>query len=58
MGQDLHVARQISTLHAGAAHAAGIDMSLIEHSLELTPEQRSAEHQQVLEFLEEVRRAS
>jgi hypothetical protein len=40
-----------------AAHAAGIDMSLIEDFLKLTPEQRLAEHQQVLDFLEEVRAA-
>jgi hypothetical protein len=33
-----------------AAYAAGIDMSLIEHALELTPEQRLAEHQQVRDF--------
>jgi hypothetical protein len=38
-----------------AAHAAGIDMSLIEDSLRLTPEQRLTEHQQVIDFLEEVR---
>ncbi len=37
-----------------AAHAAGIDMSLIEASLKLTPEQRLAEHQQVINFLLEV----
>ena len=40
-----------------AAHAAGIDMSLIEDSLKLSPEQRLAEHQQVLHFLDEVRKA-
>jgi hypothetical protein len=40
-----------------AAHAAGIDMSLIEDSLKLTPEQRLAEHQQVLDFLLEVQQA-
>jgi hypothetical protein len=34
-----------------AAHAAGIDMSLVEDSLKLTPEQRLAEHQQVRDFL-------
>jgi len=33
------------------AMAAGIDMSLIEHALSLTPEQRLAEHQQVVNFL-------
>ncbi len=40
-----------------AAHAAGIDMSLIEDSLKLTPEQRLAEHQQVLDFLLEIQQA-
>ena len=40
-----------------AAHAAGIDMSLIEDSLKLTPEQRLAEHQQVLDFLLEIQEA-
>ena len=40
-----------------AAHAAGVDMSLIEASLRLTPEQRLAEHQQVVDFLLEVRAA-
>jgi hypothetical protein len=40
-----------------AAHAAGIDMSLIEGSLKLTPEQRLAEHQQVLDFLLEIQEA-
>ena len=40
-----------------AAHAAGIDMSLIEDALKLTPEQRLAEHQQVLDFLLEVQAA-
>jgi len=34
-----------------AAVAAGYDMSLIEHALLLTPEQRLAEHQQVIDFL-------
>jgi hypothetical protein len=37
-----------------AAHAAGIDMSLIEDSLRLTPEERLAEHQQVVDFLLDV----
>jgi hypothetical protein len=37
-----------------AAHEAGLDMSLIEDSLKLTPEQRLAEHQQVIDFLLEV----
>jgi hypothetical protein len=40
-----------------AAHAAGIDMSLIEDSLKLTPEQRLEEHQQVINFLLEVQEA-
>jgi hypothetical protein len=40
-----------------AAMEAGIDMSLIEDSLKLTPEQRLAEHQQVIDFLLEVQRA-
>ena len=34
-----------------AACEAGIDMSLLEHTLKLTPEERLAEHQQVLDFL-------
>jgi hypothetical protein len=34
-----------------AAHEAGLDMSLIEGALKLTPEQRLAEHQQVIDFL-------
>jgi hypothetical protein len=37
-----------------AAHEYGFDMSLIESSLDLTPEQRLAEHQQVLDFLLEI----
>lgn len=40
-----------------AAVQFGYDMSLIEHSLTLTPEQRLAEHQQVLDFLLEVQEA-
>ena len=40
-----------------AAHAAGVDMSLIEDFLRLTPEQRLAQHQQVLDFLLEVQEA-
>ncbi len=36
---------------------SGIDMSLIEESLKLTPEQRLAEHQQVLDFLLSVHEA-
>ncbi len=40
-----------------AAHAAGIDMSLIEDALRMTPEQRLDEHQQVLNFLLEVQEA-
>ena len=34
-----------------AAMEAGVDMSLIEHALTLTPEQRLAEHQQGIDFL-------
>jgi hypothetical protein len=34
-----------------AAMAAGVDMSLIQQALTLTPEQRLAEHQQVIDFL-------
>lgn len=40
-----------------AAQEAGIDMSLIEEALKLTPEQRLAEHQQVINFLLEVQEA-
>lgn len=40
-----------------AAHEAGLDMSLLEQMLELTPEQRLAEHQQVIDFLLEVQAA-
>jgi hypothetical protein len=40
-----------------AARAAGIDMSLIEDALKLTPEQRLAEHQQVINFLLEIQEA-
>ncbi len=40
-----------------AAHAAGVDLSLIEDFLRLTPEQRLAQHQQVLDFLIEVQEA-
>jgi hypothetical protein len=39
------------------AFEAGFDMSLIEHSLSLSPEQRLAEHQQVVNFLLEVQEA-
>lgn len=39
------------------AHTAGIDMSLIEHALTLTPEQRLAEHQQVIDFLLSIQEA-
>ena len=37
-----------------AAVEYGFDMSLIEASLKLTPEQRLEEHQQVLDFLIEL----
>ena len=40
-----------------AAYEAGIDMSLIEHTLELTPAERLQEHQQVLDFLLTIRGA-
>jgi hypothetical protein len=40
-----------------AAHASGIDMSLIEDALRLTPEQRLEEHQQAINFLLEVEEA-
>ena len=40
-----------------AAHEYGFDMSLVEASLKLTPEQRLAEHQQVINFLLEVQEA-
>ncbi len=40
-----------------AAHAAGIDMSLIEDALKLTPAQRLEEHQQVIDFLLEIQEA-
>ena len=34
-----------------AAYKSGMDMSLIEHTLSLTPEQRLAEHQKLLDWL-------
>ena len=37
-----------------AAAEYGFDMSLIEASMKLTPEQRLAEHQQVIDFLIEI----
>ena len=37
-----------------AARAAGLDMSLIELSLEQSPAERLARHQQVLDFVLEV----
>ena len=40
-----------------AAHEAGLDMSLVESALQLTPEERLAEHQQVIDFLLEVQAA-
>jgi hypothetical protein len=40
-----------------AAYEAGLDMSLVEGALQLTPEERLAEHQQVIDFLLEVREA-
>jgi hypothetical protein len=41
-----------------AACEYGFDMSLVEHALSLTPEQRLAEHQQVIDFLLEVQGAN
>lgn len=40
-----------------AAHEAGLDMSLMEGALKLAPEERLAEHQQVVDFLLEVQKA-
>ena len=40
-----------------AAADAGIDMSLLEESLKLTPEERLAELQQVVNFLLEIQEA-
>ncbi len=43
------------------AEAAGFDISLIEHSLDLTPEQRLLEHQSALDLvweLEKIRNTS
>jgi hypothetical protein len=40
-----------------AAYEAGLDMSLVEETLRLTPEQRLAEHQQVIDFLLEIQAA-
>jgi len=40
-----------------AACEYGFDMSLVEHSLSLTPEQRLEEHQRFLNFLIEVQAA-
>jgi len=40
-----------------AAYEAGIDVSAIDFALQLTPEQRLAEHQQVLDFLLTIRGA-
>ena len=40
-----------------AAHEAGLDMSLVDSALQLTPEERLAEHQQVIDFLLEVQAA-
>ncbi len=41
-----------------AAIEYGFDMSLIEESLKLTPEQRLAEHQQVIDFLTELQESA
>jgi hypothetical protein len=40
-----------------AAYEAGIDMSLLESALKMTPEERLAEHQQVIDFLLSVQEA-
>jgi len=40
-----------------AACKAGLDMSLIESALKMSPEERLAEHQQVIDFLLEVQAA-
>jgi len=40
-----------------SAYEAGIDMSLIEDALKMTPEERLAQHQQVINFLLEVQEA-
>jgi hypothetical protein len=40
-----------------AAHEYGLDMTLLEASLKMTPEERLAEHQQVIDFLLEVQEA-
>ena len=40
-----------------AAHEYGFDMTLLEASLKLKPEERLAEHQQVINFLLEVQEA-
>jgi hypothetical protein len=41
-----------------AACEYGFDMSLVEHALSLTPEQRLAEHQQVIDFLLKLQEAN
>ena len=41
-----------------AAAEYGFDMSLIEASLKLTPEQRLAEHQQVINFMLELQESA
>jgi hypothetical protein len=40
-----------------AAVEYGFDMSLVEDALRMTPEQRLAEHQQVIDFLLEIQAA-
>jgi hypothetical protein len=40
-----------------AAIAAGVDMSLVEAALRQTPEERLAEHEQVVNFLLEIQAA-
>jgi hypothetical protein len=41
-----------------AAAEYGFDMSLIEASLKLTPEERLAEHQQVIDFMLELQESA
>jgi len=41
-----------------AACEYGFDMSLVEDALSLTPEQRLAEHQKVIDFLLELQEAN
>ena len=53
--------KYVMPLDAGPAWRAaveyGFDMSLVEDALRMTPEQRLAEHQQVIDFLLEIQAA-